>query len=373
MPGGGTLYEVSAAGHETELYGFLGAPGGTDANGIVVGPGGYIYGTTAFGGAANVGVVYKRTPEGRETVLYSFKGGTDGATPYGGLAFDSAGNVYGTTNAGGASDAGIIYNVTPSGQETILYTFTGGADGGLPNGVTIDSAGNLYGTTSRGGSGSMTGAQEGVVFRLRPSGQETVLYSFTGLSDGGSPEAGVILDSKGNLYGTTYEGGVDYGGVLYKLSAAGQYTVLYSFSSSSGFAPWAGVVRDSAGNLYGTTAAGGGPADAGVVYELDTSGNYTVLYAFQGGAEGSGPYTGVSRDSAGNLFGATQYGGETECFLGCGVVYEVDAGGNYTVLYSFTGGSDGASGAVISASEGKLYGYAGDGPALGGLVYKITF
>jgi uncharacterized repeat protein (TIGR03803 family) len=374
-PSGGTsgmVYEVSAAGKKTELYGFLGAPGGTYGNGIVVGPGGDIYGTTGSGGAANLGVVYKMTPGGRETVLHSFKGGTDGATPGGSLAFDSAGNVYGTTNAGGASDAGIVYKVTPSGQETILYTFTGGADGGLPRGVTIDSAGNLYGATFGGGSGSLTGIQEGVIFEVNPSGQETVLHSFTGLSDGGVPESGVILDPEGNLYGTTTQGGADYGGVLYRLSASGQYMVLYSFSSSSGFAPWAGVVRDSAGNLYGTTAAGGGPADAGVVYELDTSGNYTVLYAFQGAAEGSGPYTGVSRDSAGNLFGATQYGGETECFLGCGVVYEVDAGGNYTVLYSFTGGSDGASGAVISASEGKLYGYAGDGPALGGLLYKLT-
>jgi uncharacterized repeat protein (TIGR03803 family) len=185
----------------------------------------------------------------------------------------------------------------------------------------------------------------------------------------------VILDPKGNLYGTTTQGGVNYGGVLYKLSASGEYMVLYSFSSSSGFAPWAGVVRDSAGNLYGTTAAGGGPADAGVVYELDMSGDYTVLYVFQGGADGSGPYTGVSRDSAGNLFGATEYGGTTGCppmNLGCGVAYEVSASGDYTVLYTFTGGADGAAGGLTVGAGGIPYGYTGDGPALGGLVYKLA-
>lgn len=164
------------------------------------------------------------------------------------------------------------FKVSPSGEETILHSFTGGADGGLPNGVILDSAGNLYGTTFGGGSGSLTGLQEGVVFQMSTTGDETVLYSFTGLSDGGAPDAGVILDPKGNLYGTTFYGGALNGGVVYKLRSAGQETVLYSFGTPGGANPVAGVTRDAASNLYGTTL-NYGAGDAGVLYELSAAGN----------------------------------------------------------------------------------------------------
>jgi len=237
--------------------------------------------------------------------------------------------------------------------------------------VILDSAGNLYGTTEFGGAGSQTGLQEGVVFKLDPSGHETVLYSFTGLADGGVPTPGSTRDTSGNLYGTTQAGGLG-GGVVYKLDAAGRETVLYTFSGApNGFFPRAGVTPDSAGNLYGTTSGGGGVAggEAGVVFKLSPAGDYTVLYTFSGGADGGNPVAGVVRDQAGNLYGTTQYGGRAGCVAtGCGVVYRVDPAGQETVLHTFTGGSDGGDpyAGVILDAAGNLYGTASAGGANGG-------
>src|SRR5579871_299948 len=157
---------------------------------------GNMYGTTYEGGSANLGVVFKLDKAGYQ-VLYSFKGGTDGANPYAGVTLDSAGNLYGTTYYGGTANAGVVYKLDPLGNETVLYTFSGGADGANPYAaVMVDSAGNLYGTTVNGGA-----AQVGVVYKINPSGQETVLYNFTGGSDA-NPYGGVIADPAGNLYGT---------------------------------------------------------------------------------------------------------------------------------------------------------------------------
>jgi uncharacterized repeat protein (TIGR03803 family) len=228
---------------------------------------------------------------------------------------DSAGNIYGTTQTGGTAGAGVVFKVNAAGEETVLYSFTGGSDGGFPyGGVVQDSSGNLYGTTNGGGTAGF-----GVVFKLDTAGNETVLYSFAGGADGGLPYSGVIRDSAGNLYGTAQFGGTAYAGVVYKLDTAGQESVLYSFTGGAdGGQPYAGVIRDSAGNLYGTTI-GGGAAGAGVVYELDTVGQETVLYSFTGGADGGQPYAGVIRDSAGNLYGTTNSGGKESS----GVVFKL--------------------------------------------------
>ncbi len=258
-----------------------------------------------------------------------------------------------------------------------MHSFTDGADGALPNGVVLDPEGNLYGTTFGGGVGSQTGAQEGVVFKMSPEGQETVLHSFTGLSDGGAPETGVILDSAGNLYGTTAKGGLGTG-VVYKIDAASRYTVLYRFKDGAdGGEPLAGVVLDPAGDIYGTTAGAGitgsGVEGAGVVFELSTSGRYTVLYTFTGGADGGGP-GGIVRDPAGNLYGTTSLGGSAYGLDGFGVAYEIDPSGQETVLHTFTGGADGGGdGVLILDAAGSLYG-SGEigGAATGGVVYKIT-
>jgi uncharacterized repeat protein (TIGR03803 family) len=365
----GSIYEVSTAGKVTTLHGFTGASGGTYPNALLVAPSGEIYGTTSYGGAANVGTVYKLNAAGQETVLYSFKGGNDGAYPSPApLAVDTEGNVYGATVAGGASNQGTVFKVTPSGEETILHSFTGGADGGIPNGVILDSAGYLYGTTFGGGSGGLTGLQEGVVFQMSTTGEETVLYSFTGLSDGGEPEAGVILDSQGNLYGTTYTGGAFNGGVIYKLTPAAQETVMYSFGTTDGANPVTGVVRDPAGNLYGTTL-NYGPGGGGVLYELSAAGDYTVLHSFGTGPDGYLPSL-VVLDSAGNLYGTTNWGGGT---ANCGVVYEFDTAGSYVVLLTFPGGAGGCGGIVTLSPAGSLYLESNGGTQAGGMAYKLAF
>src|ERR1035438_7585202 len=268
-----------------------------------------------------------------EIVLHNFaEGFPTGANPYSGVIRDSAGNLYGTTYAGGASGYGVVYKVDAAGHETVLYTFTGGADGmWLYAGVIRDSAGNLYGTTYGGGA-----ANAGVVFKLDTAGNETVLYNFTGGIDGAGPQAGVIRDSAGNLYGTAGGGIVSACqrgcGVAYKLDNAGRETVLYTFTGGAdGANPSAGVIGDSAGNLYGTTS-GGGTAGYGVVYKLDKAGHETVLYSFTGGADGDSPFTGVIRDSEGNLYGTASSAGGTPCCAG--VVFKVSASGQETVLYT---------------------------------------
>jgi uncharacterized repeat protein (TIGR03803 family) len=360
---------VSPLAAETVLHNFARPQGSGPYAGVIRDSAGNLYGTTSKGGSAGRGVVYKLDASGHETVLHSFAGGADGTQPAAGVIRDSAGNLYGTTPKGGSADRGVVYRVDASGHETVLYNFTGGADGGNPiAGVIRDSAGNLYGTTFYGGS-----AGRGVVYKVDASGHETVLYTFTGGADGSVPYGGVIRDSAGNLYGTTYEGGNACGsagcGVVYKVDATGHETVLYTFTGGAdGMFPQVGVIRDSAGNLYGTTTLGGS-ANGGVVYKVDATGHETVLYTFTGGAGGDTPTAGVIRDSAGNLYGTTFDGG-----LGAGVVYKVDATGHETVLYSFIGGTDGSKpwAGVIRNSAGKLYGTTTGGGRNGlGVVFRI--
>jgi uncharacterized repeat protein (TIGR03803 family) len=361
------VFKISLYGNETVLYSFTGGADGSDPNSVIRDPASNLYGTTTYGGASNAGVVFKVSPSGTETVLYAFTGGTDGGNPYGDVVRDSAGNLYGATTYGGASDAGVVFKVTPSGTETVLYAFTGGADGGFPNGVILDPVGNLYGTATNGGA---SGA--GVVFKLSPSGTETVLYSFTGGNDGGSSNAGVIRDSAGNLYGTTTFGGASGAGAVFKVSPSGTETVLYSFTGGDdGNNPYAGVIRDSAGILYGTTAFGG-TAGLGVVFKVDSSGNETVLHTFTRGAEGNQPYlAGVILDSFGNLYGTTAFSGAG----GQGAVYKLDAHSNATALYAFPGAADGQdpyNAGVIFAPDGQLYGTAEYGGRSGaGVVYQL--
>src|ERR1039457_3038603 len=371
----GVVYKLDPAGHQTVLYGFTGgADGSNPSAGVIRDSAGNLYGTTRYGGAGGAGVVYKLDPAGNETVLYSFTGGADGSNPFAGVIRDSAGNLYGTTDGGGSANAGVVYRLDAAGNETVLYSFMYGADGGYPwAGVIRDSAGNLYGTTTVGGT-----ANAGVVYKLDPAGNETVLHSFTGGADGGFPIAGVIRDSAGNFYGTTDDGGGPANaGVVYKLNPTGNETVLYSFTGGAdGSNPSAGVIRDSAGNLYGTTFYGGaatGFTSSGVVYKLDPSGNETVLHTFTGGADGGEPYAGVIRDSAGNLYGTTRYGGIASSYSG--VVYRLDPAGNETVRYSFPSPADGSypsPGGVIRDSAGNLYGTTELGGQAGaGVVYRL--
>jgi uncharacterized repeat protein (TIGR03803 family) len=294
------------------LHNFADPPKGAEPlGGVIRDAAGDLYGTTSEGGSSGVGVVFKLDAAGHEMVLYSFTGGADGAYPSGDLIRDSAGNLYGTTSAGGyggdtacAGGCGVVYKLDPAGQETVLHAFTGYPDGANPAaGPVRDQAGNLYGTTKGGGNGY------GVLYKLDPAGNETVLHSFcsvhprTECSDGGSPQSSLILDAKGTLYGTAPIGGKMRGGVLFKADATGHYKVIYEFGAD-GDEPIGGVIRDSSGNFYGTTY-GGGTSNAGVVYKLDTAGNQTVLYNFTGAGDGGNPTSGVVRDLSGSLYGTT--------------------------------------------------------------------
>jgi uncharacterized repeat protein (TIGR03803 family) len=322
-------------------------------------------------------------------VLHSFTGKTDGAHPaLGSVLRDAAGNVYGTTVAGGSSacpngGCGVVFKLAPTGKETVLHSFTGRADGANPlAGLTRDGAGNLYGATFAGGSTVCAGGC-GVVFKLAPTGTETVLHRFTGGVDGAKPLAGLVRDNAGNLYGTTSGGGAFHRGVVFKLDTSGKETVLHKFAGGAdGSAPGAGggLVRDNAGNLYGTTDGAGGSTvcagGCGVVFKLAPTGTETVLHRFRGGADGAHPAAGLVRDSAGNLYGITTLGGGVGCGgQGCGIVFKLAPTGTETVLHRFTAGKDGAGpdGGLVRDSAGNLYGTAQDGGAFRlGEIFKLT-
>jgi uncharacterized repeat protein (TIGR03803 family) len=257
--GRGTVFKITPSGTETLLYSF--PAGSSDPYcGLVQGSDGNFYGTTGAGGASDDGTVFKITPSGTETGLYAFATtGTNGQTPYAGLIQGTDGNFYGTTYFGGANGFGTVFKVTPSGIETVLYSFAGGSDGEHPYAAVIQGGdGDFYGTTYQGGSGGY-----GTVFRLTPSGTETVLYSFAGgTSDGATPEAGVIQGSDGNFYGNTLQGGAAGLGTVFKLTPSGTETILHSFAGGSdGASPAANLLQGSDGNLYGSTGAGGASGD----------------------------------------------------------------------------------------------------------------
>ena len=277
-------------------------------------------------------------------MLYSFSGGTDGAEPYAGVVMDAAGNLYGSTDFGGNLNCnewegfgcGTVFKLNKADDETVLYSFGGAPDGAKPYaGVVMGAAGNLYSTTFNGGNVTCANTSGcGTVFMLDITGKEKVLYNFSGAPDGANPEAGVVMDAAGNLYGTTFFGGASGDGTVFKLDTAGKETVLYSFSGTpDGANPVGGLVMDVAGNLYSTTFNGGNvtctnASGCGTVFKLDTTGNETLLYMFSGGADGAYPTGGLVMDAAGNLYGTTFEGGDLSCMfanmgLGCGTVFKL--------------------------------------------------
>ncbi|HTT82406.1 MAG TPA: choice-of-anchor tandem repeat GloVer-containing protein [Rhizomicrobium sp.] len=356
------------AKNDKVLYSFTGGSDGSEPfAGMIADGAGNLYGTTSLGGADGHGTVFKIASDGTESVLHSFDG-TDGNEPSAAPIMDGAGNLYGTTFVGGANGAGAVFKLTPGGTESVLYAFTGGTDGQfLQAGVIEDSAGNLYGTALLGGA-----YDHGDVYRLAPDGTLTVLYSFTGGNDGAEPEGSLVEDSSGNLYGTTSHGGADNDGTVFRLAADGTETVLHSFSggSSDGSEPFAGLIIDSAGNLYGTTFQGGSH-NMGTVFKVAADGAETMLYALQGGNDGASPEANLVEDGKGNLYGTASLGGGTGCGgSGCGTVFEITGRGSEKVLHRFAGAKDGAepaSGLVLN-QQGLLYGTAsfGGGAGCGG-------
>jgi uncharacterized repeat protein (TIGR03803 family) len=354
------------------LYTFTGGNDGAYPHGSLLRDGqGNLYGTALNGGALGNGTVFKLDGSGAETVLHSFGGAPDGQYPTSGLVRDSKGNLYGITENGGTGNGGSAYKLTLQGKESIIHSFGFSNDGVFPVAPFVrDSSGNLYGTAQAGGAFGY-----GMVFRLSATGAEAVLHNFDqSKGDGSAPVAGLIRDDSGNLYGTTFGGGAFGEGTVFEIDRTGVETVLYSFGKKTGDGanPQGPVLRDSAGNFYGTTN-GGGSSNFGTVFKLDAKGHEIILHSFGGGIDGANPAAGLTRDSAGNLYGVTTFGGTRNY----GVLFKIDARGSESILHTFTGQSDGGNPqvALLRDAAGNLYGVAsggvGGGPAQFGTVFNL--
>jgi uncharacterized repeat protein (TIGR03803 family) len=342
----------------TVLYTFTGgADGGyPQYGGLVTDKTGSFYGTAVASGDLNCpsgpffapgcGVVFKLDPAGKETVLYTFRGGTGGSEPWSGLIRDEAGNLYGTAAFGGLKPgkdgAGVVFRVDPSGHETVLHCFNS-ADGANPTGELIrGKAGNLYGTTVTGGDvDECSGQGCGVIFELDPSGEEKLLHRFTGLGDGANPTHALIRDAEGNLYGTTENGG-----------------------------DLAGCLNDESHEAVVTGVAG-----CGVIFKLDSAGKGGMFCHFGPAPDGSDPRASLIRDAAGNLYRTANHAGGS---CDCGTVFKLDPAGNYTVLHTFTGADGQYPEAPLLLHKGALYGITSGGGTLSdgksgtGTISKIT-
>lgn len=300
-------------------------------------------------------------------VLYSYQGTTDGSTPVA-IDLDPSGNILAAASAGGANGRGTLYRISPAGSASLLYAFGATGDGTNPNSILTDCGGNIYGTTDAGGTVAGGGQGYGTIFKLASNASTSqVLYTFTNGTDGSAPSPGMIVDAHGNLFGTAYQGGGGSGvtnGTVYELSArSGALTVLHKFAggTSDGSGPNANLVMDPAGNLYGSTISGGSTGN-GVVFEIEMpSGQETILYNFPGGPSGEQPGQ-MLMDTQGNLYGVANGGNS---FVD-GVIFKIPAGtGTEQVVYAFKGGSDGATPAsLVMDAHGNLFGttmYGGTG------------
>ncbi len=298
--GFGTVFQITPFGTLTTLYSFTdGTDGANPEAGLVQGSDGNFYGTSSAGGIS-FGSVFRITPSGTLTTLYRFPGGSDGENPYAGLLQGSDGNFYGTTRSGGTGSYGTVFKITRSGTLTTLYSFTGGTGGYYTvAGLVQGSDGNFYGTTLYGGTGG-----GGTVFQITPSGTLTTLYSFTGGTGGYYPSAGLVQGSDGNFYGTTLRGGTGNSGTVFQITPSGVLTTLYSFAGGTdGAHPNAGLVHGTDDNFYGTTSEGG-TTGYGTVFQITPSGSLTTLYTFSG-TDGANPYAGLVQGSDGNFYGTT--------------------------------------------------------------------
>jgi len=335
------LAAVSAALASTEsvVYSFANPPDAFKPQcNLVADTAGNMYGTTFSGGTTNLGAIFKIAATGRESVVYSFAGGTDGSHPVAGLFRDAkTGNLYGTTVYGGATNNGTVFVFNPAtGIETVLYSFKGGAtDGANPYSSVVKAGTSIFGTTFSGGQFGY-----GTVFKVTTGGKETILRHFNSAFptlDGSHPYAGMIL-RKGILYGTTTLGGDQNLGTVFSISKTGAYALLYSFKGGTddGQNPYGGVVFDATGNIFGTTYDGG-INNAGTVYEIAVVGGETVLHHFgRNSGDGTNPYATLLRYK-GNFYGTTVQGGSSNG----GTVFKITPAGTESLLHSMTGGSDG--------------------------------
>jgi uncharacterized repeat protein (TIGR03803 family) len=388
------------------IYSFPGNGGGARPDAaLLLDSSGNLYGTTSSGGnsRSNGGNAFKLVPSGggwSENVLFQFLETLgDEATSV--LVADRRGNLYGTTPVGGSYRDGVVFQLVPKAngayQYRVLYSFTGGNDGSSPySGVIVDKMGNLYGTTNSGGANSY-----GTIFELARQSNGSyifnVLHDFVGLPSDGVTPVGLIFDKFGNIYGATNNGGAGNNGTVFELAkgmnGVWTYSILYSFefhfTDASGGGPEAPPQFDRFGNLYGTTVSGGSCSwstyGCGIVYRLKRSSGSTwtesVLYTFQGGSDGAFPQSQVAFDSAGNLYGTTSNGGgSSDCFEGCGTVFKMTYSAGIwsnTQLHAFQGqssadGSDPTAGLAVD-SLNNLYGTTNGGGIYGyGTVFEVT-
>ncbi|WP_157572459.1 choice-of-anchor tandem repeat GloVer-containing protein [Nevskia soli] len=368
---------------ESTLYSF----GATTSDGtgpeaaLIQGSDGNFYGTTVGGGTGRAGTVFKLTPAGVETVLYSFgsnAANNDGAYPYSSVIQASDGNFYGTATGGTHGTGGAVFKVTPDGIETLLHFFNPQdlTDGNTPQAALVQGRdGNFYGTTNYGGKNNRDPEGDfgdGTIFKITADGTETVLYSFGSSSvDGRTPIGTLILGSDGNFYGTTQYGGAHDNGTVFKVTPSGVETVLYSFGdrNADGAQPFAGLVQGNDGNFYGTAQYGGANASindgkgGGIVFKVTPAGVESVLYSFGGsGANDANPQAPLVQGNDGNFYGATTYNG--------GLVFELTPDGTETVLSNFKASP--LSG-LIQGKDGNFYGTgAGGGTKNFGMVFRLT-
>ena len=354
------------------VYSFQGGNDGAAPFSGMIAVDGTLYGTTYFGGTANLGTVYAVTLAGTETTLHSFQGGADGVNPWGGL-LNVNGMLYGTTNSGGDHNFGILFNMTTGGDETILHNFAGHLDGTNPVGSLIKSGPALYSTTSAGGFGAGCGEPGcGTVFKWSGKGDYSVLYRFP-VGDANSP-LGTLLPFNGELYGTSYQGGADQNnplGALFKVTKDGTETLLHTFGAGLDGADPVGGLINVDGTFYGTTESGG-DNEYGTVFKVTPAGDVTVMYSFKGGkTDGAGPQTALIY-AGGALWGTTGNGGREGLY---GTVFKITLDGQETVVHKFDT-LDGPDGSVplgnLIKVGANLYGTTYGGGTHGhGSVFQI--
>jgi uncharacterized repeat protein (TIGR03803 family) len=368
----GTVFKISPSGSLTSLYAFTDSDDGADPEaGLLLGKDGNFYGTTTFFGDEGSGTVFKVSPSGSLTTLYFFS--DYGEVPEAALVQGSDSNFYGTTTFG-VNGYGTVFKISASGAFASLYSFTNGDDGAYPEAALVQGGdGNFYGTTSGDSTGSGPSIY-GTVFKINVGGALTNLYLFSSGNDGNNPEGGLVQGSDGNFYGTTFSTAANATqGTVFELSDSGAFTILQSLTASG--VDGVGInrlVQGGDGNFYGTTYGGGayGGFGYGTVFKISANGALTSLYSFTGGNDGAFPRAALVQGSDGYFYGTTYDGGTSSN----GTVFKISNTGALTSLYSFTDGNDGANpkAALVQGSDGYFYGTTSDGASGYGTVFKIS-
>ena len=340
---------------------------------------GNLWGTTEGGGTNGAGTVFEITAAGTYSVARNFGVGTDGTYPRATLIQDKNGNFWGTTFEGGTNGMGTVFEITAAGGYSVMHSFGAGTDGSYPQaGLMEDRNGNFWGTTSFGGTWHRANMGGGTVFEISAAGIYSVMHDFSGgkIASGGKdglyPYAGLIQDANGNFWGAAAEGGAKNRGTVFEISSGGNYSVAHSFGSGTdGDFPLAGLIQDTTGNFWGTTSGFFHKSKPQTVFEITAGGSYSVVHAFGGRTDGLFPQSRLLQDATGNFWGTTHSGG----VYGGGTVFEITAAGTYSVVHSFGKNTDGSAPVadLIQDTKGNLWGTTAAGGTNGyGTVFEFT-